>query len=79
MGVLSLEDMAASLQSTYPEYSRRKRQAFQSLVVRLYRSLDLSNQFSEQEEWLEQREQQHFERRMKDANEQAHYLCVGYL
>lgn len=65
-GAIELDDVVASLQQTYPEYSRRKRQAFRSLVGRLCQSLRTSEE--EEEEWLEQREKAHFEKRLREAN-----------
>ena len=61
--------MAAVLQSSYPEYSRKKKRVFRKLVGLVYRSLTQSNQLrKEEEDWLERRERKHFEKRMK-ANE----------
>ncbi len=78
---VDLDDMVSSLQSTYPEYSRRKRQAFRNLVVKLYQSFDKSVQFPERdsEDWLEQREKDHFEKRMREAKEEEENdQCVLY-
>lgn len=66
---IELDDMVAGLKSTYREYSR-KGHAFKVLVGKFYQSLALqaSNEL-EEEEWLEQRERDHFERRLKEANQ----------
>ena len=76
-GECGVEEVVANLQSTYPEYSRRKKHAFRSLVGKLYRSLglDLSSQFSDgchhddEDERLEEAERRHFEKRLREANE----------
>lgn len=70
---VDLDDMVTSLQSTYPEYSRRKKQAFRSLVGKLYQSFDQSVRG---EDWLEQRERNHFEKRMREATEEENGQCV---
>lgn len=71
--VVDVDDVVANLQSTYPEYSRRKKHAFRSLVGKLYQSLDRSDR---QEEWLEQREREHYEKRVREANEEETSPCV---
>lgn len=65
---VDLDDMVSSLQATYSEYARRKKQVFRSLVGKLYQSFD---QYSDRdsEDWLERKEREHFEKRMKEANE----------
>lgn len=76
-GACDVAEVAASLRSTYPEYSRRKKHAFQNLVGKLYRSLglDSSSQFSDgcydddDDERLEEAERRYFEKRMREANE----------
>lgn len=77
-GECDVDELIANLQSTYPEYSRRKKHVFQNLVGKLYRSLglDSSNQFSD-DQTLEEAERRHFEKRMREANQdQDNGLCV---
>ena len=67
-------NLASSLLSTYPDYSRKKINSFRMLVGKVYQSLLLSNQFenqkshskvcSKEEDWLEQRERDHLHLRM---------------
>lgn len=73
-GECDVDELVANLQSTYPEYSRRKKHAFQNLVGKLYRSLglDSSHHFSDDchgDERLEEAERRHFEKRMREANQ----------
>ncbi len=68
--------MATCLQSTYSDYSRKKKQRFRTWVEKAYLSLRKSNQFAGQlslskecdkeEEWLERREKDHFQIRMEE-------------
>lgn len=72
--------MATSLQSTYSDYSRKKKQRFRTWVGNVYLSLRQSNQLEEQlslskeqekdEDWLERREKKHFQMRMEDMEHQ---------
>lgn len=80
-GDCDVDNMVTSLQATYPEYSRRKRHAFQNLVGKLLWSLDSSNQFSKDchvDEKLVETERQHFEKRMREAQEEELYVIMLY-
>ena len=69
---VELDDLVVGLKSTYREYAR-KGHAFKIMVGQLFQSLQLPARDGEEgegETWLEQREREHFERRLKEAEEE---------
>lgn len=77
---VDVDDMATSLQSTYSDYSRKKKQRFRTWVGKMYLSLHQSNQLGNllnlskeedrEEDWLERREKDHFKMRMKEIEKE---------
>ena len=79
---VDVDDMASSLQRMYSEYGRKKKQRFRAWVSKVYLSLCRANQLegvssaspmkrNEEENWLECREKEHFEKRMREFGNTA--------